>query len=284
MTNRIKKLATSLLDRYLAHRIDLHVGQRLNDLRRSQPAKQLFYDVANFVVFNQIPGDYLEFGVHKGDGLIEVYHSLNYHWEVYQAHAKHFNHQCDKTFLSSKRFFAFDSFEGLPHVTSNDTPIHFSREGIYKVSLDSFRDNVVRQGMDLSRLVAVPGWFDKVLTDELRIQNGLNAACMVFIDCDLYESAVPVFRFLTDLVQDGTVIIIDDFFRYRGNPNKGIQRAFKEWLAGCPHIAVSELGRCSANRIAFLCHLLENDDLGAVIDDETNGDQKKIVPTYLNRR
>jgi hypothetical protein len=53
---------------------------------------------------------------------------------------------------------------------------------------------------------------------------------LINVDCDLYESAVPVFNFIEPLLQEGTVIYIDDLFAgYKGSPNKGVALAFLEW-------------------------------------------------------
>ena len=55
-------------------------------------------------------------------------------------------------------------------------------------------------------------------------------ASFINIDCDLYESAVPVFSHIDDLVQEGTILYIDDYFSgYKGNPLKGVSKALKEW-------------------------------------------------------
>ncbi len=63
-----------------------------------------------------------------------------------------------------------------------------------------------------------------------------NKVAVAMIHCDLYESAVPVLEFLTEFVQDGTVLIFDDWNCYRSNPNRGEQRAFKEWLDKNPNV------------------------------------------------
>jgi O-methyltransferase len=214
---------------------------------------QLFYDVANYVVYNQIKGDYLEFGVYRGDGFAQMYQRLLYQWRTFEEHANTFGHQYDQDYWQNKRFFAFDSFRGLPDTLNGDKPIHY-QAGVYRTSLDSFLENIQKKDVDLSKVVAVSGWFDEVLTHEFKCQHDLAKACLIFIDCDLYESSVSIFDFITDLLQDGTAIIIDDYFRYSANPRKGIQRALREWLAKNSSIAVSELTRCSANRVAFVCH------------------------------
>jgi hypothetical protein len=57
-----------------------------------------------------------------------------------------------------------------------------------------------------------------------------NKIALVNIDCDLYESAVPVFRFIEPLLQEGTLLYIDDFYAgYCGSPRRGVARAFTEF-------------------------------------------------------
>lgn len=59
----------------------------------------------------------------------------------------------------------------------------------------------------------------------------MTKAAIVNIDCDLYESARVVLRFIESLLTEGTVLIFDDWYTFRGNPNLGEQRAFREWTA-----------------------------------------------------
>ena len=66
------------------------------------------------------------------------------------------------------------------------------------------------------------------------LQNKLiaekNKIALVTIDCDLYESAVPVFEFIDPLLQPGSVIYIDDIFGgYKGNPFESVGKAFIEF-------------------------------------------------------
>ena len=65
----------------------------------------------------------------------------------------------------------------------------------------------------------------------IKIKKYYNPASFICIDCDLYESAVPVFKFIEDFIQEGTIIYLDDYWvGYKGNPTKGVSRAFKEYL------------------------------------------------------
>ena len=178
---------------------------------------------------NQIDGAYLEFGAYKGDSIV-------YANKVYQ----------DKGF-SAARFIAFDSFGGLPESDEEYKPDQYS-EGQYCATLGEFNKNTKGIWGD-----AVPGFFKGTLNDRTKKKYNINKVRIAYIDCDLYESAKDVFNFLTDIVQDGSVIVIDDWFRHRGTPNYGIQKACNEWLRLNPQIELIHL-HCY-KRIAFIVHI-----------------------------
>jgi O-methyltransferase len=163
-------------------------------------------------------GDYLEFGVYQGDTFIHAFKRAT-------------------TRIPTMRFFAFDSFEGLPKIEGIDAGGEF-HQGQFACSQDDFTNRLRNTGVDLRRCVMVPGWFDKSLTDEVKQQHQLHVASIAYIDCDLYESCVPVLAFLTDLVRQGTILIFDDWFHFRADPTRGVQRATTEWLAANPHITL----------------------------------------------
>jgi len=133
------------------------------------------------------------------------------------------------------RFFAFDSFEGLPEPLGVDAGGEF-RKGQFACSQAYFEKNLRDNGIEMDRVVIVPGWFDRTLNDALKARTGLQVVSIAFIDCDLYESSVPVLGFLTDVVRQGSILLFDDWFHFKGDPNKGVQRAVSEWLAANPGI------------------------------------------------
>ena len=224
--------------------------------RQREASARLFSEVTGFVVFNQVCGDILEFGVYKGDSLIDIYHWMTTHWAEFRCigDAQGISIGYDDNFIGGKRFFAFDSFEGLPSSIDPERPIHFV-EGAYKSSRDDFVRNLQAHGVDISKFVISEGWYDATLSQDFKVRNALTSASLIYIDCDLRESAVPVFKFITDLIQDGTLLLVDDFFRYKGHPNKGIRGVFNEWAANNPQITFTELTRCCGNRVAFVCSM-----------------------------
>jgi O-methyltransferase len=246
------KLSAHIYHRFIKGYVDDAIEKRL----RSQSLEQFFFDVTYSVIYNQVSGDYLEFGVYNGDSFSMIYHYTEMLWKNYQSHIQSNEIDFNNDFFNRMRFFAFDSFEGLPESNREDTPIHYKKEGAYSAPKERFLANLEKKKVNVAKVVTVPGWFDATLKEETKVLYNLTKASLIFIDCDLFESAVPVFNFVTSLIQDGTVMIIDDYFRYKGIPTKGIQKAFKEWLANNPSLGVSELARCSANRVAFICYQL----------------------------
>jgi len=133
--------------------------------------------------------------------------------------------------LSKMKFFAFDSFEGLPQPVS-DTSVEIWKKGALTTSEDEFMKMVREQGHYVDKVRTVKGYYENSLTDKLQAEfiEDCSKAMLVNIDCDLYESAVPVFNFIEPLLQEGSVIYIDDLFAgYKGSPNKGVAKAFLEY-------------------------------------------------------
>ena len=65
-------------------------------------------------------------------------------------------------------------------------------------------------------------------------------AAIVWIDCDLYESTVPVLDFIVPFVQTGTIFCFDDWFSFAGHFMKGEIRATREWLERNPDIRLTQ--------------------------------------------
>ena len=63
-------------------------------------------------------------------------------------------------------------------------------------------------------------------------------------------------NFITDYIQEGTILIFDDWFSFRGNPNRGEQRAFREWLEKNPSFQAVEYYK-AGNINSFIMHRKE---------------------------
>jgi O-methyltransferase len=190
---------------------------------------------AEYLVGAQIDGDYLEFGVYQGNTFIHAYQWISPHFE-------------------KMRFFAFDSFEGLPKPQGTDSFGGYTsnfHETEFSCSQEDFRRRVISKIGDLKRVKIVPGWFDKTLLPEKSDEYALGKIALAWIDCDLYESTVPVLTFITPHLTFGSVIVFDDWRAYRNHPDFGEQRACREWLAANPQIQLAELFAFGSGGIAF---------------------------------
>jgi hypothetical protein len=208
----------------------------LQDILRYWPNEEMLKVAMKFVMHSKLDGDYLEFGVFRGANIVAAFH-------LAQRHG-----------LDAMQFYAFDSFQGLPEVSGVDRggSVDFFSRGEFSCDMPSFKRITERKGVDQRRLHLVPGWYNEVLNAETKRRLPLKKAALVWIDCDLYESTVPVLDFITDYVQNGTLLMFDDWFCFRGDPDKGEQRAFREWLAKNPSIKATQFYRFGWHGESFI--------------------------------
>lgn len=237
------------LTRRVLRRILRPVSNRLSSVifewrrrHREFLSRQLLFDtVAGFVDDCGIEGDYLEFGCAGGSSLIDMFDSMR----PYPRHR-------------ATRFFVFDSFEGLPEPTGQDADaLRRYERGDYACNLDQYKRNVRQKGVDLQRVQLIPGWYDKTLNDQLQRELPVKKASIVLIDCDLYESTVPVLNFITPYIQNGTVLIFDDWYSYKGRLDHGEAKAFEEWLDAHPSIQATEYHKAGRTMMSFIMRVDE---------------------------
>jgi O-methyltransferase len=194
-------------------------------------------EIADYLVGAQLEGDYCEFGVFRGD-------TFGYAVKTCSRSER----------LANMRFFAFDSFEGLPAPKGIDIISGFSSgfvPGEFACSEENFTRNLVRNRVPLDRVRIVKGWFDKSLNDEMANREKLSKVSVAWIDGDLYESCVPILNFLTSRISVGALIAFDDWRVFRNLPDRGEQRACAEWLTRNPQIELRELFSFGQHGIAF---------------------------------
>ena len=186
-----------------------------------------------YISVTGLEGDYLEFGLFRGLTFVPAYHFAQ------------------RNGLKKMRFYGFDSFEGLPAIRGRDVGGEFA-QGQYCLSLDKFRRLIAASGVRLDKVHLVEGWYDAVLNEDTKQCLPLESAAFIFIDCDLYESTIPVLNFISDYLQTGTVIAFDDWFCFKGDPEKGEQRAFREWLEHNPAFDAIEFHKFSWSGNSFI--------------------------------
>lgn len=205
-----------------------------------------------FINFEMVPGNILEFGVGNGKTLATL--ALLQDEDLIQARYK------DAISLN-RQAIGFDSFEGLSH--DDGHPRWY--EGIFRENYD-IEHPFFKPGEKLSpelplalckamkiktKVMIEEGAFDKTLPPVL---PKYEQAALVHIDCDLYEPTKVIFQNIEPLLQDGTMILFDDWFCYKGNPHKGEQKAFKEFLAQYPRWEAIHYRTYATHCNAFILH------------------------------
>jgi hypothetical protein len=202
----------------LARGRDLARWSKQDEIRYNQGNRQtekylFFRRIFDYLNENEIRGDYHEYGCHR----VRTF-------RMALTEARRHN-------LEGMKFWAFDSFEGLPDPTT-ETSVSKWIGGALTTSEAEFRNLIEEHGIYADKVETVKGFYSDSLTPGLQrrfITEESNIA-LATVDCDLYESAVPVFEFMEPLLQDGSVIYMDDLFvGNKGNPGRGVARAFLEW-------------------------------------------------------
>ncbi len=192
----------------------------INELFGYTEREKFLFKSMDYLRSNKIEGDYLEFGVSEGNTFISSYH-------IAQTMGKN---------LRGMRFIGFDSFEGIPPIKNKLDKEGFKHfhEGDYAFPYKSLIKRLKKSKISLTKTYLVKGWFEKTLNLETKKKLKIKKAAIVYIDSDLYESAVKVLDFVQDILQEGSLLVFDDWFCFRGNPDRGEQLAFKEWLKKNP--------------------------------------------------
>lgn len=208
-----------------------------NVVRRSLLDWPLDFGVET-AVLNNVRGDYHEFGVFEGRSFIKS--------------ALSFKQHLPKEEYDEMQFWAYDSFEGLPETMDKYAPSHFTK-GAYSASEELFLSKVKAAGISRNKVNTVAGFYDQSLTEE-RAKKVFETRkiAMTYIDCDIYESTVPILKFLTHGLQVGSIIVIDDWIRHHAHPGHGMQRAFNEWKNNNPSIKMNQI--VLSKRVMFIVY------------------------------
>jgi O-methyltransferase len=182
--------------------------------------RKILLDIAQFCHINRpIGGYYFEFGCHGAN-------TMRAAWDM-------FHHLLDL------RYVGFDSFEGLPEIAEIDRQ-EIWEKGKLKTGEAEFRRICEAHGIPSERLLTVRGFYDRSLTPQLAERLLPIKAAVVYVDCDLYESTVPVLAFVRPFLQRGTVVVFDDWNCFHADPDRGERRAFREFAAAHPEIRCEE--------------------------------------------
>src|SRR5262249_48146555 len=158
-----------------------------------------------------------EFGVWRGSTFAQFYHAIR-------------RHRLDLP------MYAFDSFRGLPEPSGVDARTGYEpfTAGQFACSALEFMAELRGGRVPQPAYTAVAGFYADPLLRSLYRKLGRERAAPVWIDCVLYASARCVLEWIHPLLQDGTVLMFNDFYRFKGHPDMGERKALTEFLAAHP--------------------------------------------------
>ena len=157
-------------------------------LKRLMNARQL----AETVLWENVPGDFLEAGVWRGGvgimlrGVLSAYN------------------------VSDRRLWLADSFEGLPPPDKDEYPSDSASEfhtcPELAINIDQVKQNFRKYDLLDDQIVFLKGWFKDTLP-----RAPVEKIALLRLDGDLYESTMQGLVSLYDKVSENGYIIIDDY-------------------------------------------------------------------------
>lgn len=192
-----------------------------HNVQKTQAIKKAFY--AAFL--EQLPGDYLEFGVFEGTSLIAAFEN-------------------DRRFrppdTPRRTFWGFDSFEGFKYFTARDRHPFF-KEGEFVSDYERTQRRLERHFKGRAEWRLVKGYFEETIQAKTAPDLGIEKISVALIDCDLGTPALLALNFMAPALQNGSILILDDYFAYRGSLKTGVAGAFHQFQAQQPHLVFRRL-------------------------------------------
>ncbi len=166
-----------------------------------------FKCAAYYLQTNRINGVYCEFGCHTASTFRMALRTLGLPFKPNKIN----------------RFYAFDSFEGMPDAKGIDKQTIW-KEGINTTQIEKFKKLIKK---DLYRTKIVKGFYN----DSLKNYNLLDGdkVAMAYLDCDYYSSTVDCLKFLDNKYLHGSILVFDDWNCYYSDPQRGQRLAFEEY-------------------------------------------------------
>lgn len=196
-----------------------------------------FINAIQYINWERIEGDMLEFGVSVGKSLALLAQLNRENLALWQY---------EESECVSRQIAGYDSFGGLPHEKSIDQSPH------PRWKQGSFGTNYLRDHPSLAMNekitpLSIHRLFDACRLTRVELEVGLFSetipktipakyakVALLHIDSDLYELAKCVLEGVAPVLADGALVCFDDWFMYRGDPKQGEARAMAEFLEEHP--------------------------------------------------
>jgi hypothetical protein len=184
-------------------------------------------------------GSYLEFGVFTGS-------SFNYAMKVNKRIEKlgYKNMDCE--------FIGFDSFKGFGHIKKDDEHPNY-KDHVFAVNEEKVLKNIEKIAKNQKYRI-IKGFYEDTIKNKTAKDLKIDKARIVMIDCDLKEPTRLALEFIKPSIQEGTIILFDDYGFFKGSKDKGECGAFNDFRKRYPEILfrkIFEYGYGSRAYIAY---------------------------------
>tara|TARA_B100001540_G_C15732926_1_gene608487 strand:- start:73 stop:813 length:741 start_codon:yes stop_codon:yes gene_type:complete len=147
------------------------------------------------IMKNSLKGDIVECGVGNGFHLSFLLFNM-----------------ITKEKLSDKKYYGFDSFEGFPMPSKEDSSIRKSKKGDWDHTDENYvKNNLKKIGFkneDFTKINFIKGYFNETLNLQ---KNRIDNICLLHLDCDLYQSYKDSLEFLYPKVVRNGIIAFDEY-------------------------------------------------------------------------
>jgi O-methyltransferase len=226
--------------------------RRANDPMNWNDRQGALYRSWGYVTTNLLRGDYYEFGVFDGGGLVRSFWAFSQfrRWAAGQRKSSEKWQSEPAAIIAAfePKFYGLDTFEGMPE---NDEGNPMFGAGSFNRSLESVKRNCAAAGLQGENLCLLKGLFSE--TAPKLLSSNPRPAAIINVDCDLYASAKDALAICKHVIQDGTVLLVDDHNAFCASPSKGERRAMAEFEQETG-IKFEPWFSYQFNAQAFLCH------------------------------
>jgi hypothetical protein len=190
---------------------------------------------------DQTYGSYMEFGVFTGS-------SFNFAMKI--------NKQIEKIFGKANcEFIGFDSFQGFGKINEDDRH-HFYKDETFSVNVEKVLKNIKKSAKG-QQMRIIKGFFHETIKDKTTQDLNIDKARVVLIDCDLKESTRLALEFIRPSIQEGTIILFDDYIWFKGSKKKGEYSAFNDFKNKYPEILFRRVFDYGYGSRAFIAHKVD---------------------------
>ncbi len=192
-----------------------------HNLERIKAYRKIFF----LVNFEKVEGDYLEFGVFEGSSLISAFYANKSTGKI-----------DDLVILESvkkRKFIGFDSFEaGFKYFLEEDKHVNW-KEGHLSTSYFKVKKRLDKISKNDFILVSglVENTLPEIYKNDYRVEDyQVKKIAVMLIDMDLKSPAIEALRFCKEKLQNGSIIIVDNYFNFKCDPNRGEFGAIQNFL------------------------------------------------------